>query len=163
MTKANKKGDDTLKVKDTGRRKVTIKTSNMRNDSAGNYSYSKVVEKPKKGVFKSTAMGSIDSTDSKRNNTYNDYTLTKKDTPKRSSVFSNTSSGVYGGDAPLRRTDSIYVQKIRKPTEKREGKEVTKIKKTDNTSPNGFMGLLKPTINIKTVKKTPKLSSNKKK
>jgi hypothetical protein len=156
-TKSKKGGDETIRVRDTGKKKVTVKTSDMQNDSASNYSYSKVVEKPKKGVLKSKTNNFSYSSDSNQNFITKDSTLFKKESPKRSYISSSISSRADGQTVPYRGIDSSYVQKLRKPTEKREGREVIKIKKRDSDSP-----YIIPVVKIKTVKKIPKLTSKKK-
>lgn len=140
--KTKKRGDDTLKVKDTGKKKITIKSSSNINDSLPSVSYSKTVEKPKRGIFKSTSYSHNDSIDSKGNTFYHkESNIQKKETPRRSSVISNTETGKNRFDA----TDSTYTQKIRKPTTNRRGYESTTISKSklgmpDSTyiSPPGF-------------------------
>jgi hypothetical protein len=122
-----KVGDDTLKTKDTGKKKVTIKSSSNVNDSIPSISYSKNVEKPKKGIYKLTSYSHKDSIDSKGNTFYHkESNIQKKETPRRSSVISNTETGKNRFDA----IDSSFTQKTRKPTTRREGYERTIISKS---------------------------------
>jgi hypothetical protein len=176
MTKAKKRSDDTLKVKDTGKKKVTIKSSSNVNDSLPSASYSKTVEKPKRGIFKSTSYSHNDSIDSKGNTFYHkESNIQKKETPRRSYVNSNTETGKNRFDA----TDSTYTQKIRKPTTNRRGYESTIISKSklslpdstisvnsygDNEAPNRKLVSYKKTVNrTPKLPKTTKTSSKKKK
>jgi len=166
--KAKKRGDDTLKIKDTGKKKVTIKSSLNVNDSIPSQSYSKTVEKPKKGIYKLTSYSHNDSIDSKGNTFYHkESNIQKKETPRRSSVVSNTETGKNRFDA----IDSSFVQTIRKPTTRRAGFESTSIRKTklgmpDSTrmsspdfgSINGDAPSRKLVSHTDTFKRTPKLA-----
>lgn len=125
--KARKNGDDTIKVKDTGKKKVTIKSSSNVNDSLPSASYSKTVEKPKKGIYKLTSFSHNDSIDSRGNTFFHkESNIQKRETPRRISVMSNTETGKNRFDA----IDSTFIQTTRKPTTRRAGFEDISIRKT---------------------------------
>jgi hypothetical protein len=161
MAKMTKMGDDTLKAKDNGKKKITIKASGKSTDSTNVYSYSKNIEKPKRGISSSLNYNHIDSLKAKVPFYHNESSVQKTESPKRKAIVSNTSLGRMVGENRYQDSDSAYSQTTRKPTERREGREVTKIKKMESSSPSYF-GLSAPVVNVKTVKKLPKLAPKKK-
>ena len=167
MAKMTKMGDDTLKVKDNGKRKVTVKTSTNVNDSVPSASYSRTVEKPKKGIFKSQSYSLNDSLNSKGTFYHNESNIQKKETPRKLYVSSTTETGKNRYDA----MDSSYTQQVRKPTTRRAGYESTIVTKTKLGMPSSSASMdnfskdmpsRKPISSTVTVKKLPKLAPKKK-
>jgi len=127
--------------------------------SAGVYGFTSKRENTKKGTSKSYETKSVDSLDqsnkSYRGNSlpfYGSESVTKKkDTPKKSSIFftSTTNDSKRGTSS-----DSSYSKDVRKPTERRAGKETERVFTRKNDQTIGSVS--------KTVKKLPKLPSKKK-
>lgn len=127
--------------------------------SADVYGFTSKKENKKRGTSKSYETKSVDSLDQSNNfrfglsfPPYTKQSVTKKkETPKKSSVFFQSS------EIDSKRgtsSDSSYSKNTRKPTEKRAGKEEERVfvRKNDQTYGN----------TSKTVKKLPKLPSKKK-
>ena len=127
--------------------------------SAGVYGFTSKRENTKKGTSKSYETKSVDSLDQSNNFkfglSYPSYTsesvTKKKETPKKSSVFfaSKTIDSKRGASS-----DSSYSKDVRKPTERRAGKETERVFTRKNDQTIGSLS--------KTVKKLPKLPSKKK-
>ena len=125
--------------------------------SAGVYGFTSKRENTKKGTSKSYETKSVDSLDQSNNFKFGPLFYTsesvtkKKETPKRSSVFfvSNTNDSKRGTSS-----DSSYSKDVRKPTERRAGKETERVFTRKNDQASGSFS--------KTVKKLPKLPSKKK-
>jgi hypothetical protein len=123
------------------------------------YGFASKRENTKKGTSRSYETKSVDSADQSvkafgglSSPFYGSQSVTKKkETPKKSSVFFSlkTNDSKRGTSS-----DSSYSKDVRKPTERRSGKEVERIytRKNDQTSGNVS----------KTIKKLPKLPSKKK-
>jgi hypothetical protein len=127
--------------------------------SDGVYGFTSKRENTKRGTSKFYESKSVDSLDQsnsfKFGTSYPYYTsesvTKKKETPKKSSVFfvSKTNDSKRGASS-----DSSYSKDVRKPTERRSGKETELVFKRKNDKTIGSLS--------KTVKKLPKLPSKKK-
>lgn len=144
-----KKKNEPIVVKKSGKNtSKTDSTYSKENKNASVFGFTSKKENTKKGTSKSYETKSVDSLDKTGVFNRSESVTKKKETPKKSSYFFNTSNfdnkkGTSG--------DSTYSKTTRKPTEKRSGKEVefTAVRKNNQTSPSV----------TKTVKNLPKKTS----
>lgn len=116
------KKDDKIRVKDSGKRKMSLKRTTNETDSTYSRSMVREVVKPKMVKKKDEVYTFLNN---EKNFTATGTYKKTKETPKKSSYSFNTFNSDFSTPSY---TDSSYKQVVKKPTETKSGSIKTKIK-----------------------------------